>query len=124
MELAYTLRIGGVSVASKSPRRWTRGYSLSEYAAYLWAKERAYEGTRTPGLLQLLVIIHALQGFAEACKTRISKPLSFLWLAARCTVLRSRWCQSGIKMLSVIWLKWRRKFVDDARRFLCQPDPL
>jgi hypothetical protein len=47
------------------------------------------------------VIGHALQGFAQACKSRISKPLSLLWLAQCCTVLRSRWYQSGINITFV-----------------------
>jgi hypothetical protein len=47
------------------------------------------------------VIIQALQGNAEDCKSRISKPVSFLCFAQRCTVLRSRWCQSGIR--SRLW---------------------
>jgi hypothetical protein len=38
-----------------------------------------------------------LQGLAQECKSRISKPVSFLYIAASCTVLRSRWYQSGIK---------------------------
>jgi hypothetical protein len=59
-------------------------------------KKRADERTRTAHLLQLRVIIHALQGVAQACKSRISKPFSFPRLAACCTVLRSRWCQSGV----------------------------
>jgi hypothetical protein len=50
-------------------------------------------------LLQLRVITQALQGFARACKSRISKPVSILWLAARCTVLRSRWYQSGVNIV-------------------------
>jgi hypothetical protein len=43
------------------------------------------------------VITQALQGFAQVCKSRIPKRLSFLCLALRCTILRSRWYQSGIK---------------------------
>jgi hypothetical protein len=39
----------------------------------------------------------ALQGFAQACKSRISKRFPLLQFAVCCTVLRSRWCQSGIK---------------------------
>ena len=38
-----------------------------------------------------------LRGFAQACKPLISRRFSLLWLAQRCTVLRSRWCQSGVK---------------------------
>ena len=37
-----------------------------------------------------------LQGFAQACKSPISRPVSFLCLALRCTVLCSQWCQSGV----------------------------
>jgi hypothetical protein len=44
----------------------------------------------------LRVIIEVLQGFAWTCKSRISKPYSLLCLAECCTVLRSRWYQSGI----------------------------
>jgi hypothetical protein len=38
-----------------------------------------------------------LLSVARVCKSRISKPLSLLLLALCCTVLRSRWYQSGIK---------------------------
>ena len=59
------------------------------------------KGEPTSGLepltCSLRVIIHLLQGFARTCKTRISKEVSFLRVAARCTVLRSRWCQSGVR---------------------------
>jgi hypothetical protein len=44
----------------------------------------------------LRVIIHALQGIAQGCRDRISKGFSFLCPALCCTVLRSRWCQSGV----------------------------
>ena len=44
----FHLRLGGVSVASKSPQRQTGGYLYSEYSAYLWAKERADERTLEP----------------------------------------------------------------------------
>jgi hypothetical protein len=39
----------------------------------------------------------ALQGFAGACKSAISKGFSFFCLVLCCTVLRSQWYQSGIK---------------------------
>ena len=45
----------------------------------------------------LRVINHVLQRFAGDCKPRISKPLSLLRVALCCTVLRSRWYQSGIR---------------------------
>jgi hypothetical protein len=50
-----------------------------------------------PLTCSLRVMHHALQGFAQACKFRISKLFSLLRLAVRCTVLRSRWCQSGVR---------------------------
>jgi len=49
-----------------------------------------------PLTCSLRVIGHVLQGVAEACKSRISKPFSLLRFAACCTVLRSQWYQSGI----------------------------
>src|SRR5215213_10593256 len=74
--------------------------------------ERADERTRTADLLQLRVIHQALQGCAQACKCRIPKPLSILWVAACCTVLRSQWYQSGI----------RRRWIT-RRGFLFEPHP-
>jgi hypothetical protein len=42
-----------------------------------------------------------LQGFAGACISRISKGVSFLCLALCWTVLRSRWCQSGVNIILI-----------------------
>jgi hypothetical protein len=64
-------------------------------------KQRADERTRTADLTSLRVISQALQGFAQECKSCISKGVSFLCLAACGTVLRSRWCQSGVKIILV-----------------------
>jgi hypothetical protein len=36
-----------------------------------------------------------LQGLAEGWKSRVSEEVSLPWLAQRCIVLRSRWCQNG-----------------------------
>src|ERR687898_511000 len=52
-----------------------------------------------PLTCSLRVITHALQGVAGGCKSRLSKRLSLLRLAACCTVLRSRWYQSGINFV-------------------------
>jgi hypothetical protein len=49
-----------------------------------------------PPTCSLRVVTQALQGFAEACKLRISKRFSLLCLALCCTVLRSRWYQNGM----------------------------
>jgi hypothetical protein len=62
-----------------------------------YGKKRADERTRTADLISLRVIGHVLQGAAWDCKSSISRRLSLLRLAPCCTVLRSRWYQSGIK---------------------------
>ena|SRR5215208_1706880 len=49
-----------------------------------------------PLYCSLRVIGHTLQWFAQGCKCRISRRHSLLCLASCCTVLRSRWCQSGV----------------------------
>src|SRR5215204_5122802 len=49
-----------------------------------------------PLTCSLRVITQALQGCAGDCKSRIFRGVSFLRLAECCTVLRSRWYQSGI----------------------------
>jgi hypothetical protein len=80
-------------------RRW-RGFEAGRHEGGKYLAGRSRKGKPTSGLEPLTcslgVISQALQGFARACKTRISKPVSFLSLAACCTVLRSRWCQSGV----------------------------
>ena len=70
---------------------------LTKYLAYLSRIERADERTRTADLISLRVITQALQGFAGDCKCRIFRGVSFPCLAPCCTVLRYRWCQSGVK---------------------------
>jgi hypothetical protein len=54
-----------------------------------------------PLTCSLRVIGHVLQGCAGACNTRIDKRRSLLLLAVSCTVLRSRWYQSGINITLV-----------------------
>ncbi len=66
-----------------------------------YRESRGADSNRLP-LLQLRVIHQALQGFAQPCKSRISKRLSLLRFAPCCTVLRSRWYQSGIKRLPLM----------------------
>jgi hypothetical protein len=63
-------------------------------------ESRRADSNRLP-LLQLRVIGQPLQGFAQGSKYRIPKRLSFLCLALCCTVLRSRWYQSGINITLV-----------------------
>jgi len=71
------------------PCRSCEGFSHFEYLAYLWTIKRADERTRTTDLTSLGVITQALQGCAEACKSRIFRRLPLLRVAACCTVLRS-----------------------------------
>ena len=61
---------------------------------------RAAERTRTAHLLQLRVICAVLRGYAQACRLPIFR--RFLFPALRCTVLRSRWCQSGVNFSLVL----------------------
>src|SRR5215210_1662990 len=49
-----------------------------------------------PLTCSLRVIGHALRGCAGDCKSRIFEGSSLLRLAQSCSILRSRWCQSGI----------------------------
>ena len=86
------------STADKAPDATIGGFL---FLRVLQEKKRADERTRTADLISLRVIIQALQGFAEACKSRISKRLSLLLIAACCTVLRSRWYQSSINIILV-----------------------
>src|SRR5215211_1397086 len=79
-------------------KEFCRTYDFLQIAT----KPRADEQTRTADLISLRVIIHALQGIAGACKSRISKPLSLLRFAAYCTVLRYRWYQSGVSSAPIV----------------------
>ena len=69
-----------------------------KFSLQIAIKRRADERTRTADLPSLRVIIQVLQGFASSCKSRIYKAVSLLSLALCCTVLRSRWCQSGVNI--------------------------
>jgi hypothetical protein len=61
-----------------------------------WHKKGANERTR-PLTFSLRVSGRLFLGVAGVCKTRIPKPFSFPTVAACCEVLRSRWCQSGVR---------------------------
>ena len=89
--------LGGIRVVSRGLRQYAEALSFSTHSAYLSRIGRADERTRTADLISLRVIHQALQGFARACKCRIFRRLSLLWVSECCTVLRSRWCQSGIR---------------------------
>jgi hypothetical protein len=55
----------------------------------------------------LRVITQALQGCAGGCKCRIFRGVSFPCLAACCTVLRSRWYQSGVNSIYSLNSRYR-----------------
>ena len=76
-------------------------FSEAEYSAYLSRIGRADERTRTAYPCSLRVIGQALQGCAGGCKCRIFRGIFFPCLAECCTVLRSRWYQSGINSVLV-----------------------
>ncbi len=86
------------SLVSKEPHLMTRALPYRPYSAYLsqLPESRRADSNRLP-----LLITSDNSGVAEVCmglQTPISKPVSFLCLALRCTVLRSRWCQSGVTL--------------------------
>jgi hypothetical protein len=71
--------------------------SLSVYAfcSQIDAKREPTRGLESL-TCSLRVINRVLQSLAGGCKFRMYKPDSFPRLAPCCTVLRSRWCQSGV----------------------------
>ena len=85
-----------VGVVSGGPSDERRGLYRFDYSPYQRGIKRADERTRTADLTSLRVISRALQGFAQGCKSRISKGVSLPCHAPCCTVMRSRWCQIGV----------------------------
>jgi hypothetical protein len=85
-----------VGVVSGGPSDERRGLYRFDYSPYQRGIKRADERTRTADLISLRVISQALQVIAGAYKSRISRRVSLLRRAANCTVLRPRWCQSGV----------------------------
>jgi hypothetical protein len=54
------------------------------------------------------VVAGRCRGMHRLCKSRISKPVSCLCLVACCTVLRPRWCKSGVNV-TLIELRLRTR---------------
>jgi hypothetical protein len=73
---------------------------VCRFLLQLAIKRRPTSGLE-PLTCSLRVINRMLQEFARSCKSPISKPFSLLWLAQCCTVLRSRWCQSGVRSVCI-----------------------
>ena|SRR5918993_2458543 len=84
----------------------------ARFSALMRRRQRPDERTRTAHLLQLRVINKALQGCAGGCRCRIFRGIPFPWLAACCTVLRSGWCQGGVKTLS----RWPLRAVTEGSK--------
>jgi hypothetical protein len=106
LRLSFWVVSGGLQQYAGTP-------SFFGFSAYLRTrrKSRRADSNRL-SLLQLRVIHQALQELAGICKSRIFRRLPLLRVAVCCTVLRSRWCQSGVKS------RWTT-----CRRFHCKPDP-
>jgi hypothetical protein len=100
-QLSALALVASVGVASGIRRDTTQSGILAVRRVFGLGKpireSRRADSNRLP-LLQLRVITQALQGFSRDCKCRIFRGVSFLCLAACCTVLRSRWYQSGINL--------------------------
>jgi hypothetical protein len=77
--------------------------SFTSSIALIYAESREPTSGLEPLSCSLRVIGQALQGCAEGCKLPLSHGVSFPCLALRCTVLRSRWCQSGVKPFEKLW---------------------
>ena len=92
-------RLDPGALMQSSGRRSQILFGNLPFSLQLTQDGRTDERTRIAYPCSLRVMHHVLQGFAQECKSRISKPVSFLSFARCCTVLRSRWYQSGIRSL-------------------------
>jgi hypothetical protein len=72
--------------------------AYSEYLVCLSRLWKAEERTRTAFLL-ITSDTSRVAGLARACKSRISRRIPLLWVAGRCTVLLSRWCQGSVNII-------------------------
>ena len=79
-------------LAPQSAETFSQVSLLSRVFRSLSRLEGADERNRTAFLLQLRVIVRPCRGL----QIRISRRLPLLRIAPCCTVLRSRWCQSGV----------------------------
>ena len=86
-----------------APAMVPRPLWLPELYLQIERKKRADERTRTADLTSLRVSSQALQRVARVCKSPLSKRFSLLRIAACCTALRSRWYQSGVKLLTPVF---------------------
>src|ERR687894_598837 len=81
---------------AERPYFCTAYFVLCNYSLYLDRMGEPTSGLE-PLACSLRVSQWVLQGFARTCKSPIPTPVPFPCLASCCTVLRSRWCQNGVK---------------------------
>jgi hypothetical protein len=82
--------------------RYITGVTIKRRIFLQIARKREPTSGLEPLTCSSRVIGHALQGLARGCKYRVSKRLSLLRAALSCTVLRSRWYQSGINISAFV----------------------
>src|SRR5215211_5770406 len=98
-------RLDPGALMQSSGRRSQILFGNLPFSLQLTQDGRTDERTRIAYPCSLRVMHHVLQGFAQECKSRISKPVSFLSFARCCTVLRSRWYQESMDA----WLRLRER---------------
>ena len=98
---AFSKRTGSTATVQRIPSSKERevGEPVGGRSSHREAGAIGQEPTSglEPLSCSLRVIHQVLQGLARGCKSRIPKRFSLLGVARCCTVLRSRWCQSGVK---------------------------
>jgi hypothetical protein len=72
------------------------GFLMPQCFTCKYEEKREPTSGLEPLTCSLRVIGQALQEFARSCKCRLFRGVSLLRVAVCCTVLRSRWYQSGI----------------------------
>ena len=78
---------------TKPPMFWSEAFRFYGFCRKIREPASGLE----PLTCSLRVISQVLQGFARGCKSCTSREVSLICLARCCTVLRFRWCQSGVK---------------------------
>jgi hypothetical protein len=93
-------RVGGDRQGRVPPQQAHREHGVGP-EPHSSQEHQQIPGEPTSGLEPLTCSLRVsgqwLLGVAGACKYRIDRSISFLCLALCCTVLRSRWCQSGVR---------------------------
>src|SRR5215213_2442802 len=115
--------------ANVAPPFYSLFCGLEGQSGYACTYRSIYEENKGPtsGLepptCSLRVCGLGLLSVARACNSRIDKPVTFLWLPLCCTVMRSRWCQSGVNFTSHLLGQWVPR-VGSTAFFARHPRPL